>query len=1208
MDYSDYYFWECIKKQAGLKPVYGATGLGKTYGIKECIKKILAENLTQKFIYITNRHALIQELHTDLTQIGKEHNFEVAYLKSNNDILKEFLERGELLSILNNLIEKDFFNFNLFIQNDKESLKKYFETKINSISSYKKDLKNTQNFNHQNLLKEEIEKIYIQIGKNLKEQFYVFKKNNLISYQQKFMIDSDIWQLFPYIKFENDTKTNVLLGTIHKFCRGFFNGKRDFKLHDLKHKNKEEIYIIFLDEFDFLEKEILDILVEEPQLQNTLEFVRFFMEEFEDLKESEFWEKDRDFEFVKTQMQKTYDYLQEKIAKNNFDFPRLRKFIFNSQEFEKGRKQRFMLFQNNNTVLSEIFYLEQKKEGRKAFKIVKDKNQNTVNTYSFFSMLKSATEQILRVFDSVRDKGTSMENLIHQIWNTKNDNTKGEYHRYISENYTYRSIKQKKEENDFSYHSGFSLITIKKNDNIDVDLAEVEQLELITSPEAIIAQLASKNLVFALSATADIDRMVNSFNMNWFRQNENINFIEPTPADIQLIADLKEAKNKVRESQVKYLPNEPIHQKHILYDVVKELKRDNFYANNDEPKESKSQDYRVEASLRFFGCLEWILQKSENRTHLVFSNSFKREILFFDDKINEFSQDKTDLKFKDARKKQLKQIGFEVEKLKIGHKLKFQGKTTNIIFLNSEKNKELGDYLLQNSKYNEDYDNLFLDEEVEKVILVTQYKTASNGLNLRCLTTKNIETDFEGIHLLEPQFFWFDTEQETNEKGLNNKKKAFWYLWKLFKKIELGEQKFKNFLKETNLKEFNSFYVSKTQEHTLSQMALFHQALGRVDRKKVKMPAIEVTLGQGVKDIFVDFLRKPIYKDIISKREKYTATFILQLNEAVLKYARKEQIKAEIAQRQDISGENSTSKTQISNLLNEIRKINTRVYQGENATSIIQAWQEVRKCVLKQDTNAEVIFGDNKVIYLKDLIFETELLQDNHLWLSIPDFKIYPQYFKSEEEIIKWDLNNPFYYLVKNDFLKREFEALNYATSYQKQPYNTQKIFTPYIEQAILRGAIGEECIKLLLEKNNLFCENEMNLPQNLFELFDTKLKDKDVFVDFKNFSANTQNTFSIDENDFLYEEDFDSEKFVQKIQKKITQIRQETKLPNAKYIVINFVSKQEIQTKYFDINLNVVKYFSDCAITIIPSCITLENPNEISNAFKNLIQALNNI
>ena len=168
MNYSTYYKWHCVNNEVGLKPVYGATGLGKTYGIKECIKEVLKGLPNKKFVYITNRHALIQELYNDLT--SEEYKIGTCYLKSNNEVLKELYEAKTLMPILRNLIKTDFFQFNTFLGNNSiEGLSQYFETKINAIRNYNEDLKRLNKGLNYSILQKEIEKIYSQIGKDLKE-------------------------------------------------------------------------------------------------------------------------------------------------------------------------------------------------------------------------------------------------------------------------------------------------------------------------------------------------------------------------------------------------------------------------------------------------------------------------------------------------------------------------------------------------------------------------------------------------------------------------------------------------------------------------------------------------------------------------------------------------------------------------------------------------------------------------------------------------------------------------------------------------------------------------------------------------------------------------------------------------------------------------------------------------------------------------------
>ncbi len=1184
LDYSLYYSSISINTK-GIKPVYGATGLGKTYGIKEFIKKTLAKNPFQKFIYITNRHALIEEIYNELQD---DYGIKVSYLKGKTESLKELQKSKKLKIILDHLINIGFFNYEI---ENKEEIHYQFEKWLESLTQREKEFLENPTFK---LIEQELEKIYNRILKRLYQAFFSLKKGNKKLFET-FLKDKNIWKIFPFVQFENDENTNVLVGTIQKFCYGFFDGKKFQKLHNLKHSKEDNNYVIFLDEFDFLENEILSILCQEPQLQNSIEFVRFFMEDFEDLSSEEFWEKDKNLLAVKNEMQKTYDFVQGMVDKYNFFFPRNRRFTFRDTDFRLGKNQQFVLFQNNNhPLVSESFYLEQTKESRK-FKIVKDRNANTVHSFAFFGMIKTAKERLLRTFDRIRDHQLLMESLIKEFWDTKNDNTKGEYHRYIMENYSYRAIKRKNPiRRDFSYFSGFSLITLKKESLLDPNLATIEQLELILSPEAIIAELASKNLVFALSATSDIPRMINSFDMNWLELNTN--FIQPLSTDIDLIERLKAEKQKIRQSKVSYQISKSIDENHFMNGIINTLAKTGYYTESGE--NNKSQNLRIDKAKDFFGCIDWIVNKSKNRTHLVFSNTFKRELPFFDNN--------TDLKLPSLVKDKLKGQNFIVENLNAGFKVTYGTQRFNILFLNAKQNKLLGEKI----ELRESYDNLFLDKSSEKVILVTQYATASNGLNLRCLSEKNgEETDFEGIHLLEPRHFWFDTSDENRNAALNNKKKVFWYFWKLYKNGELGANRFENFLKKTNLKEFNNFY-KETNEYILNQMALFHQALGRVDRKRKKLPLIEITLAKEVHNIFVDFLTKPIYQERneLIERERITATFILQLNEAIIKVANKELIKAQLSSSEDISEQQTNSRGQVSKLLERIKQINKGIIQNEDAKAIIKTWNLVRNYVLKHDYNTIIDIRNDLTINFKELTFETMLIQnDEKLYVSITDFILYPEKFKIEEDIFEWDLNGPYKYLIQNNFLADEFRNLGYSTSFNRsESYEQrQRVFTPYINQAILIGAIGEESIKCLLAREGFFCESEEKTPFKLFELFDAKLEGLPIYIDFKNFSKRTQNLFELKEDDYLYDPDFDSRRFLNKVMRKRNRIVAVTGDESLKYLIINFVSSNDVKSKYFDDQLNPVDFFVDSSIIVIPSAISEEKPNETSIEFNNMISSL---
>ena len=121
----------------------------------------------------------------------------------------------------------------------------------------------------------------------------------------------------------------------------------------------------------------------------------------------------------------------------------------------------------------------------------------------------------------------------------------------------------------------------------------------------------------------------------------------------------------------------------------------------------------------------------------------------------------------------------------------------------------------------------------------------------------NIAEDFQGIHLLEPQHFWFDDSKDFSDYK-NNEKQALWYLWKLKDagQIDTGQINLCLSARDTkasykiNISKINNLYKEKADEKVLNAIALYHQALGRIERKFERIPEVEVTLEH---DVFMDF-------------------------------------------------------------------------------------------------------------------------------------------------------------------------------------------------------------------------------------------------------------------------------------------------------------------------------------------------------------------
>lgn len=1215
LSFLSYYLKHIQNNEIGLKPVRGATGLGKTFGLIQAVKKALEEGTSKKFIYITNRHALIREVEKDFLEKA---DIKAIYLKNDKQILLELIKNNKLKSILDELIQSGFFKYDShnFAQMNDKQVSLHFQKQIERI-----DKAETLNIDRDNDEGEAsyLDMLLFKLSKEIKNPFKYIKKNSPTKYSQ-FLKDKNIWQLFPYIQFENDDESKVLLGTIQKFCYGFFDGKKKQKITALQNR------VIFLDEFDFLEKEILGILCKETPLNNPLEFVKIFYERFPSLMNKNFWTK-HGIEDVKERLNQVYAILLERVKNNKYHFPQLTDFIF-SDKFKKEKD--LVLFQTNQTI-SDNFYLFPRKH---EWEITHKKYKDAIPPLEFFKMIREAVSSILDTLSFSMERSTEItNNLIEKIWNRKNDNLVGAYHQYIEDVLVYKNANGnigQQNMNDFSYKQGFSLIKIIHEDTLDDLDADLKQIELHISPEAIIQQLSNRNLVFALSATSDIPRMVNCFSERWLKSNTQ--FILPDEKDEKLLWEMKVQKDNIRNSKIIFVPNMDLDESLAISKYIKNLAQVGFY-NSDSSSSEAAIGKRKERLSKFLGCVDWILNQSQNRSHLIFLDTFKHCLLFI--------KGETGMEMSEKLKE-----GWKVEDLEggMGYKLSWNQKTCHIIFLDSKKAQEIEEDKIQERKESEanNYDKIMSDTSVDKIILVTQYATASNGVNLSFTDAKGVKRDFEGVHLLEGRYYWFDTPDKPWNKDISKQKQTYWYLWKLKDNNRDGNitpRKLKEFLKMQNLN-VNSYYQNNGKDYILNSIALFHQAIGRVERQREYEQAIvEITLGEDVLKVFRDFLKEEIQSILeIKHRELYTATTILQLYDSVSLYLRKEKIS--LPDPQNIYIEEEKGKEIINRILDELTKIKKGEYSNseENmkiARELIHIWKEIRKRVLEQDYDAEILIGTTikkkgdievsaevrkvqRIIGYRELTFKcnfsygTNYIKEGGIVYMTtkevengePKFNIYKENTVSIENLSTIDLNAPFNIIKGNEIIKTYFERRYYELSYIDTNDGTKLAFTPYIEQSILKGAIGEEGITALLESHYIHCQDLDEIDIRIFEVADAKIEGLPIYLDFKNFSENTVFKYQLRYDDLEYNPKTDPKELAKKIAKKLRHIRSITGEADAKFVLINLALPEGYRNQCFKLKERTVEELrsSDmdkADIIIIPHAILKEKPNELSKPFK---------
>lgn len=1167
------FYEQGFQHPVGIMPTPGGTGSGKTRGVGKFLQTQEFKESGKKAAYIPNRHNLLIEFARDLDAAGIKY----AYLKRDRDIIIDLIHKGQFAAIIDDLAS----NGCLF-PDQAEALHK-LHTRI------KRLLKHLTERHEEDLLSEwqkKRDELCLECYNTFREQLRFHRSRNKKFFESLLQHEA-IWKVFPYIQYVHDPNTKVLLATIQKLMRGFFDGRNTLKLTSIQGR------ILFMDEFDFQENEMLQILCEGPSINNPVEFVRIFDEGYRDWQNAEFWQTPQMLR-CREQFDAILQYIETTSRAFGFNFPTISRFRMHET---LDPDETLAIFQTNRIIPITDFYFN---AAGSAWNITKAARAGSFSPGALFTMLQEVIQRILDTFNYYRNQDALRRDITQYIWNPKNDNEAGVYQRYIEENHWYSNsnqllvepIRHSAYNHRPAYETGFRYIRLFNQIRSDPASMDLDQTELVATPEAVIAKVARQNLVFPLSATMDIPRAVRNFDYTWIRSVTN--FIEPDKDSKDLIRRLKDKKGKDRSSQIKLIQPDQLQlpEEHPIRGVLEMLKSENYFVRPDDQFiDVHTINHRRDRVLEFFKILRWMLHGSRVTNHLVFCSSMVHMSTLF--KLNEKTR---------AVHPFLAEL-LAPQPHGVGYRATFEGKAFNIVFLNKEKAEEIEALKAKgHEKGLLSYQGLFTDPAVEKTIVVTQYKTASNGVNLDCWNKEGKEEDFTGIHLLEPEYFWFQTRKE-NRNDKNPEKQAIWYSWKLLESGQIKWWKFKQILKELDFQKLNGYYRN-TADCTKNAISLYYQALGRVDRKWQPTPLVEVSLARPILDQFYQYLTQPDFETIRKEREDYTSVLMLGVHEEILRYYSEQQFDEHFLDYDDVKQVNNEGKAYIKMLLDRIEKLKKGALLPPQAVELRKGWLEIREQVLKGNSQFKVQFGHN---YLPDfesaqlVSVATRFLQpDKSLHIAREDLRIYP-HKPLHIPTFTWNINR-LYEVLQHAAIRDFFKHHGYALEYNEP---NGRIWTPYGEQAILAGAIGEKAIQALLEYEGIYLEEEDALPDALFEVADAKLKHLPIYIDFKNFRPVTLEKFAVPEDDPAYDANFDSQAFLEKLQQKVSYIREKTGVPEAKIVVVNLMADEKTDAKYYSLNLERVQYYEEYALAVIPSAVTAALPARLSPDFELWINTL---
>lgn len=1173
--FKKYYQNVIDKHNKGFKLVLGGTGLGKTSGIIETIKQNPEPN--KRFFYFANRLQLLNEMASDLE------NNSIGYcLQKRDDQIIIDISEAELVTLLDNeLINK--YAKNLFKNLRKESILSTF-----------KFVKNNSQLGHfddgAEIIRSRTNKIFYYFKSILRKA-----SSNSKHYDTLRQL-STIQKFFPYIEFqEKKEEKRIFIVSLQKAFYGFFDGKRTVTLHYLQNdEDKKERNILFLDEFDFLEGDLLSQICKDTNIEQPFSFVEKFYNVLTKYKlpRANFLKNHPD---LRAELMKEVIEPVNSLKKYQLPFPHINHFLC-----EDDKLKNTAIFQTRYSISNYAIHLNTNNKSKNnqrinSFYIEMATDEKRANAYALLNVVNQVTSSIIKI---IKD----LEVTEHEIANALIEHC-------FSTSDKYKSILKRIKQHPYKrqlvptniskvYYNGFGLFEIY-NFHYPTDENEVElkYYSLFSTPESILLRLTKNNLVFGLSATARIERLVNNFDLTWLRKELGKLYFSVGDYEQGIIKEANQIKflgsdnNEGRNNKVSVeIAKEDISDKLIrLIDNVVHNETEIFGEGN-------KQKYRTKRIRLFFNTLDWIVQADKGSSNLLFFTSYE-PILHLFQKVQ-----------KPVRKQYLIET-IEDSSLKNCYTIKYKETDFIILFLNAAQGKEIANF----EKNQADYYGLF--RQGKPVVLVTTYASAGNGVNLHYYTNEELtaKTDFKHIHLLDSPFYYFstptfdDTEQEKQEQIKSN----IYHLSKLEKNKIISEKQFKIYLNNIrNADTINTLYL-KTADALYNRVATYIQAIGRIERSWNKVDNQVIRLEREVYNTLEDFC-KIDNGDDKRYRQKYLTNLpfyssnVKQMFECILEQETDRKLKISHQQDEKLFDINNKCREALQSLVDKLELVRQNKLPTHKLQRIREEWQMLRKLALGHNSPDFEIQKEKREKLLRKYkcTFQTDCYDhiNKSLWIQKDTLNIVPRSVQADSSFYEWQIDKIFSKVIQNPILSTHFDLKHFEYGF----LGNNRFFTPYFYQSILAGAIGEEAVKAIFTREQIrITEDDIN--NTLFELMDLKIVDKPWYIDAKNYSEQTIQNFEIvDVEDYFYHPKLNSDYFKKRAINKWKQISNFHNDDNSKIIYVNIFGSDERPIIYYDEYFNAIgNDFNNAKIIIVPNVFKKSKADKGDDNYANGFQTL---
>ncbi|MGO5000247.1 hypothetical protein [Oceanisphaera sp. W20_SRM_FM3] len=1048
-----------------------------------------------------------------------------------------------------------------------------------------------------------------------------------------------IRRLLPAVAWHDEQQPLLIMST-QKFYHGFYDGMQRARMADAKTHG----HVIFIDEFEYQEPVLLSLLSQAQRIQEIPQCLGVLLDEgmraiprFRAANR-----QDEHLNRVLDELEQHFTDTQARLKEQGILFPRHRALI---QDEHSPFISRY-LFHSDYTITDKPTYLLPQDH---SLLVANTPSANSVNAGYFFSELEQLLRHTLAVLarlpiEAQLGSGNSVRNeFMHLLFNGVNDYRSGHYQRHFSwavlmgdaPNTHLPELAELAKTNTLPHTQaqlhGFSCwLFTPATEQIDKLRIRQKRAHIPTTPEALLVALASRNLVFGLSATAMLARTVGHFDMRWVygalheisraRQLASTTSDKPEPQPIpitpnaesdsaqqQLIQHLQHIKADRRNNQFELQVTDftehtsPVGQciRQALAQLPADFFQDDNQATLNTAISETALEYRshsLHAMLRII-CLAAVSEEY-HLGHLAYANSirFMRKWL----ECPSAQASRACLASVLSVKPAAEQAGFETFLDSSSFvPLWCSGQPLILCLLTAQSQRDL--------MFAQHYAQAF--SSGVKVVVLTQVASATNGINLNTPMLRHgqlQDQDLSCLYLYEGRHFYFSPpQQQPGQPPMVDTGFHLRQLQKLRQASYLSEFDYRHFiasLMQGNAREIsrlNNQFYKNTFDYVLNLTADVQQQVGRIERVWAPMAHTRVVIHNTLADTLQQYADDPHgyaqHKPMLSC-----------LNQGVF---------AALQERQDpqsalallfssIQDAQQIKEVIDQHLIGRIRRSREPDQQVIDVTALQRTWETLGRAALRRDLACQFSGQDLGLpcatITLKEwacIILPAGADPVTGVWRR-PDNRFMAS---SSPEASRYRLAPLYRWVNHHQAINQWFKRHGYATSGEiNSGLEEQYLFHPAFSQRILQGRIGEESIRALFAANQLSTHSGL-LHKHTLEVYDFHLSGTPLYVDAKYWGLNSLAQAEAKFQAWLAAP-ASVDNYWQALSDKVKQLRQYGD-PNARLVVINLVgSEADASLKGVDLSLAPTD-IATAPILVLAGALHPEHPNSITSGFNGLCE-----